>query len=150
MGASVKKTASERMRRVRQKHTAPELALRTILRRLGYHYRLHAADLPGTPDLVFRSARKAIFVHGCYWHRHEGCTLASMPKTNVEFWVEKFRKNVQRDAEKIARLEALGWRSLIVWQCELKQGEVVQVKLDHFLSDLRKSKSVTSRSLGKK
>lgn len=110
---------SARMALIRGKDTAPELALRKALHALGMRYRLHAMDIPGKPDLVFRRARTAIFVHGCFWHRHEGCKVATTPKSNIDFWVEKFRKNTDRDARTIQTLESMGWKVIVVWECEV-------------------------------
>lgn len=110
---------SDRMSRIRGKDTQPELALRKVLHRLGLRYRLHGAGLPGKPDLVFPRYRTVVFVHGCFWHRHDGCNIATTPKSNTPFWLEKFEKNVARDARVATQLEALGWRVFIVWECEL-------------------------------
>ncbi|MHB2165630.1 very short patch repair endonuclease [Alsobacter sp. R-9] len=110
---------SKRMSLIRSKNTSPELLLRKTLYALGLRYRIHAKDLPGKPDLVFRKQQVAVFVHGCFWHRHKGCKAANMPKSNIEFWKRKFDRNVQRDAERKERLEQLGWRVEIVWECEL-------------------------------
>lgn len=110
---------SERMSRIRGKDTGPELALRKVLHRLGLRYRLHGAGLPGKPDLVFPRYKTVIFVHGCFWHRHAGCNIATTPKSNTPFWTTKFEKNVARDARVAATLTKLGWKVLIVWECEL-------------------------------
>ena len=110
---------SDRMSRIRGKDTQPELALRKILHKLGLRYRLHGAALPGKPDLVFPRYRTVVFVHGCFWHRHAGCNIASTPKSNTPFWLEKFEKNIARDARVAAQLEAKGWRVLVVWECEI-------------------------------
>jgi len=110
---------SERMSRIRGKDTQPELALRKALHSLGLRYRLHAVDLIGKPDLVFPRYKTVVFVHGCFWHRHAGCRIASTPKTNTSYWIEKFNKNVLRDACVIAALESLGWKVIVVWECEL-------------------------------
>jgi DNA mismatch endonuclease (patch repair protein) len=107
------------MSRVRSRDTGPELAVRRAARRLGYRYRLHRRDLPGTPDLIFPRLRKALFVHGCFWHRHEGCRLAYEPKSNGEFWRRKFAGNVARDARKTDELRDRGWDVLTVWECEV-------------------------------
>ncbi len=104
---------------IRSSNTSPELALRKALHALGLRYRLHAKDLPGKPDIVFRKQKLAIFVHGCFWHRHEGCKVANMPKSNTYFWQAKFDRNVQRDALAKEHLLALGWRVKVVWECEL-------------------------------
>lgn len=110
---------SERMSRIRGKDTRPELALRKVLHSLGLRYRLHGVSLIGKPDLVFPRYRTVIFVHGCFWHRHAGCSIATTPKTNTSFWIEKFNKNVNRDTRVISELENLGWKVIIVWECEL-------------------------------
>ncbi|HEY4093583.1 MAG TPA: DNA mismatch endonuclease Vsr [Luteibacter sp.] len=110
---------SERMSRIRGKDTRPELALRKVLHRLGLRYRLHGTVLPGKPDLVFPRYQAVVFVHGCFWHRHPGCSIATTPKSNTAFWVEKFEKNVARDARVAAQLEEQGWRVLVAWECEL-------------------------------
>jgi len=99
---------SDRMSRIRGKDTQPELTLRKVLHRLGLRYRLHGAGLPGKPDLVFPRYRTVVFVHGCFWHRHDGCNIATTPKSNTPFWLEKFEKNVARDARVATQLEALG------------------------------------------
>lgn len=110
---------SERMSRIRGKDTQPELALRKALHRLGLRYRLHGAELPGKPDLVFPRHKAVVFVHGCFWHRHPGCSIATTPKSNTPFWVEKFEKNVARDTRVTKQLEEQGWRVLLAWECEL-------------------------------
>jgi len=110
---------SERMSRIRGKDTRPELALRKVLHGLGLRYRLHGKGLPGKPDLVFPRYKAVVFVHGCFWHRHPGCSIATTPKSNTAFWLEKFEKNVARDARVTAQLEGQGWRVLVAWECEL-------------------------------
>lgn len=115
-----KEHRSWNMSRIRGKDTKPEVLLRSLLHRRGFRFRLHAPGLPGKPDIVLPKYRTVIFVHGCFWHRHEGCPNASMPKTRTGFWTEKFRKTVERDREKQAQLESDGWRVLTVWECELK------------------------------
>jgi DNA mismatch endonuclease (patch repair protein) len=110
---------SERMSRIRGRDTKPELVLRKLLHAQGLRYRLHRADLPGKPDLVFVRHKAVVFVHGCFWHRHHGCSIATTPKSNIDFWVEKFDRNVARDRRNILALQALGWRVYVVWECEL-------------------------------
>jgi len=122
------------MSRIRRKDTAPELAVRAALRRLGFHYRLHAEELPGTPDIVMRKLRKAIFVHGCYWHRHAGCKRTTTPKNNAEFWAAKFASNVARDARKESTLRALGWDVLVIWQCQTIDQQELDDALLAFIS----------------
>jgi DNA mismatch endonuclease (patch repair protein) len=108
------------MSRVRSKNTTPELRVRRVAHALGLRFRLHRRDLPGKPDLVFPKHRIAIFVHGCFWHRHENCAKATSPKSREEYWTEKFRQNERRDAEASNRLTALGWNVTIIWECETK------------------------------
>lgn len=117
---------SKRMSLIRSSNTSPELALRKALHALGLRFRLHAKDLPGKPDIVFRKRKVAIFVHGCFWHRHGGCKIANMPKSNTEFWQQKFDRNVQRDAMAKERLESLGWHVQVVWECELHPSKLYQ------------------------
>ena len=108
------------MGHVRSRDTKPEMTVRQIVHAMGYRYRLHAKDLPGKPDLVFRSRGKIVFIHGCFWHRHEGCRYTTTPRTNEEFWQRKFLGNVDRDRRHVETLRALGWRVAIVWECALK------------------------------
>lgn len=110
---------SERMSRIRSSNTSPELAIRRALHALGFRFRLHRKDLPGKPDIVLPRHKTVIFVHGCFWHRHVGCKVASTPKTNTGFWEEKFQRNTARDERNAALLQALGWKVLVVWECDL-------------------------------
>jgi DNA mismatch endonuclease, patch repair protein len=112
---------SEVMSRIRGSNTQPELAVRRGLHQLGYRFRLHRRDLPGTPDLVLPKYHAVIFVHGCFWHRHKDCPLAYEPKSRVAFWSDKFRRNVIRDKRQIGDLLECGWRVLIVWECALRR-----------------------------
>lgn len=107
------------MSKVRGKDTKPEMAVRSYLHRRGLRYRLHDRSLPGKPDLVFKSRRVVVFVHGCFWHGHPGCSKARIPKTREEFWRSKIETNAARDRRSIRRLRALGWRVLVVWQCRI-------------------------------
>ncbi len=120
---------SELMAKIRTRDTVPELAVRRIAHRMSLRFRLQRKDLPGCPDLVFPKHRLAVFVHGCFWHRHEGCRYASTPKSHIAFWTEKFVANVVRDARQAAALRALGWRVLVIWQCETRDEAVVERKL---------------------
>ncbi|MBK5932560.1 very short patch repair endonuclease [Rhodovulum imhoffii] len=108
------------MSKVRNRDTKPELAVRRFLHSRGLRYRLHRSDLPGRPDIVFPTQRIALFVHGCFWHQHSGCAKAKLPSTRQEFWQEKLSRNAQRDQEVQGRLSEMGWRSMVVWECELK------------------------------
>lgn len=116
---------SERMSRIRSSNTAPEVALRRAMHALGFRFRLHSKGLPGKPDIVLPRYKTVIFVHGCFWHRHRGCKVATTPKTNTEFWIEKFDRNVVRDARTREQLERLGWRVIVVWECELRSANQV-------------------------
>ena len=120
---------SARMGRIRQAGTAPELTIRRAAATLGLRYTVKNQDLPGSPDLANRSRRWAIFVHGCYWHRHTGCHKATTPRTNTEFWLNKFARNVARDAAARSELERRGYRVLTFWQCELETDSAVGRKL---------------------
>ena len=120
------------MRAVRSRDTGPEWVVRRLLHGLGYRYRLHRRDLPGSPDLVFPARRKAIFVHGCFWHAH-GCRGGRPPKSRPDYWLPKLERNRARDAEKRALLEALGWRILVVWQCETRDVGALSANLRAFL-----------------
>ena len=125
---------SERMGRVRAKDTKPEMVVRRLVHSLGYRYRLHSRTLPGHPDMVFAGRRKAIFVHGCFWHRHHAsCPLTRTPKSRLEFWSAKFDQNVKRDGECQARLRELGWALLVVWECELRDGNALAKRIIEFL-----------------
>lgn len=122
------------MSRIRGKDTKPEMILRKALHKAGFRYRLHVKDLPGTPDLVFTSRKKVIFVHGCYWHRHECRYGGVTPKTNADFWAAKIATNVLRDSKTIEALTARNWASLIVWECELRVPNEVLSRVSRFLS----------------
>ncbi|MER9926718.1 very short patch repair endonuclease [Mesorhizobium sp. M0048] len=122
------------MARVQKSGTRPELVVRRLVRALGLAYRLNRQDVPGTPDLAFVGRRKAIFVHGCFWHRH-GCKLtAPVPRTRAEYWGPKFTKNVARDKLAIDSLHAMGWRTMIVWECEVGDLQL-STRLENFLLD---------------
>lgn len=127
---------STRMSRIRQRGTAPELLVRRACRRLGMRYRTSNEDLPGSPDLANRARRWAIFVHGCFWHRHAGCSKATAPKRNAEFWSAKFQRNVERDREARAALRRLGFRVLTLWQCEAESPKVLAGRLGKFSRSL--------------
>ncbi len=123
------------MAAVHSKDTKPEMAVRRLTHGMGYRYRLHVANLPGRPDLVFPSRGKVLFVHGCFWHRHTGCRYATLPKSRVEFWNAKFAANVARDRRARRELKKLGWQVLTVWQCELKDQSKLAERLDEFLAE---------------
>lgn len=109
------------MSRVRSKETYPELALRSALHSAGFRFRLHGKDLPGKPDIVLPKYKCVIFVHGCFWHHHEGCNKSTMPKTNIEFWRNKITATVLRDKSNLDELAKLGWRTFVAWECHIKR-----------------------------
>jgi DNA mismatch endonuclease (patch repair protein) len=123
---------SANMRAVRGKNTAPEILVRSMLHRLGYRFRLHRRDLPGTPDLVFPALQCAVLIHGCFWHGHD-CPRGSLPSTNVAFWQTKIVKNKERDVRAKQGLKKSGWRVLAVWECEMKNKDRLQKRLVRFL-----------------
>ncbi len=123
------------MSRVRGKNTKPEMAVRRLIHGMGYRYRLHAADLPGRPDLVFRKRKKVIFVHGCFWHRHPGCKLTRTPKSRVQFWRNKLEANHERDLRNQEKLRADGWKVLVVWECEIGETEALKTRVRVFLEE---------------
>lgn len=127
------KERSERMSRVRGKDSKAELAVRSLVHGLGYRYRLHAKDLPGKPDLVFRPRKKAIFVHGCFWHRHKDCKLARLPKSKLDFWIPKLEGNRKRDVRDQTALLKSGWKYLVIWECEIRDKNKLTRKIIRFL-----------------
>lgn len=133
------------MQAVRSKDTGPELKIRQLLHGHGYRYRLHSRDLPGKPDMVFPSRMKAIFVHGCFWHAH-GCRYGRPPASRLEYWLPKLEKNKTRDSEKLAKLEALGWQAMVVWQCEIKDIDSLFSGLHSFLEGRMGSPPINIRS----
>lgn len=140
------RSVSERMAGVRQRGTKAELATRRAATRAGLHYRLNVRCLPGAPDLANKRRRWAIFVHGCFWHRHPGCRRTTIPKTNTAFWEAKFAANVARDRDAITRLEALGYRVLVVWECETEDEAGLRERLARFRPDAGALPYLTNRS----
>lgn len=115
------------MSAIKGKNTKPEILVRKLLHRLGYRFKIQRKDLPGKPDIVLPKYKTAIFINGCFWHRHAGCKYASTPSTNSEFWEKKFAANVKRDARNYATLKEQGWNVLIIWECEAK--EILRTKV---------------------
>jgi len=115
-----KKTRSRMMSSIKSKDTKPEMIVRRFLHRQGFRYRLHVKKLPGSPDIVLPKYRTVIFVHGCFWHQHEGCSYATMPSSNREFWLDKFSQNQLRDSRNLDDLHKLGWKTIVVWECGLR------------------------------
>lgn len=125
------------MARIRSKDTRPELMVRKALFNVGYRYQLHRKDLPGKPDVVFSSRKKALFIHGCFWHAHEGCKVANMPKSRTEYWQAKFQRNVERDKLNMRALRRMGWSTLTVWECEINRPELLLRRVIGYLGPVR-------------
>jgi DNA mismatch endonuclease (patch repair protein) len=123
---------SANMRAIRSKDMRPELAVRSLVHRLGYRFRLHRKELPGKPDLVFVSRRKVIFVHGCFWHAHE-CKIAHTPKSNLAYWSPKLERNRARDEKNIGALTADGWKTMVIWECEIRSERTLKKRIHAFL-----------------
>src|SRR5689334_20100720 len=117
------------MRAVGSKNTGPELVVRGLLHRLGYRFRLHDERLPGRPDIVFPARRKVIFVHGCFWHQHSKCPKAGLPKSGLKYWIPKLARNRERDHRAVAALEALGWSTFVIWQCQINDEATLRTAL---------------------
>lgn len=124
---------TEQMRRIQSKNTVPELVVRGLVRTLGFSYRLHGADLPGTPDLVFPAERKVIFIHGCFWHLHRNCRLGRMPRRNLSYWRPKLLGNKARDIRDKCGLTRAGWGYLVIWECESKNTPAIARKIQRYL-----------------
>lgn len=131
-----KETRSALMARIQGRNTRPEVRLRRMLFAMGYRFRLHAADLPGRPDVVFTKRKAAIFMHGCFWHGHT-CPAGRIPRTRREFWERKLAANRERDARQVRVLEEAGWRVLVIWECELRKPEGMPQRLASFLGPVR-------------
>jgi DNA mismatch endonuclease (patch repair protein) len=123
------------MSRIKGRNTEPEMAIRRIVFAMGFRYRLHTGGLPGTPDLAFGKLRKVIFVHGCFWHGHIGCRYGKIPKSRIEFWKRKIRANRNRDRKVLRHLKSINWNGLVIWQCELKQPNMLVRKIHDFLKN---------------
>ncbi|WP_456653144.1 very short patch repair endonuclease [Bradyrhizobium lupini] len=124
---------SERMSKIRSKNTKPERLVRSALHKLGYRFRIHARNLPGAPDIVFPSRKQVIFIHGCFWHAHENCSVANLPKTRRPYWRKKFARNKERDATNVRALRKLGWRVFTIWECETSKPDKVAQRLSRRL-----------------
>lgn len=127
---------SRMMAGIRSKDTRPELQVRLFLHGNGFRYRLHTSQLPGKPDIVLPKYRTVVFVHGCFWHRHFGCPLTAVPKTNTAQWLQKFASNIKRDQSAVQELRDLGWRVLVVWECELRPKQI-QERLQRLREEIR-------------
>jgi len=121
------------MSRIRSKDTRPEKTVRSLLHSMGYRFRINRTDLPGKPDIVLPKHQTVIFVHGCFWHRHKNCKRCTIPKTRTEFWLQKFEKNVLRDKKNQKVLRKLGWRIIVVWECQTKRLDALRRRLENKL-----------------
>ena len=130
----VSERRSRNMSAIKSKNTKPEIKVRKVLHSMGYRFRLHRKDLPGSPDIVLPKYKTVIFVHGCFWHRHENCKYASNPKTRKEFWENKFKTNVKRDKEIQEKIKNIGWKSVVIWECEVRNIESIEEKIKRFLN----------------
>lgn len=125
------------MARIRSSNTLPEMRVRRVAHAIGYRFRLHRCDLPGTPDLAFPRLRKVIFVNGCFWHQHPGCRLARLPKSRREYWIPKLTRNRERDREAVENLQKRGWQSKTIWECETLDNIVLADTILDFLDGVR-------------
>ena len=132
-----KETRSYNMSRIKGKNTKPELIVRSFLHQNGYRYRLHSKYLPGTPDIVLKKYRTVVFVHGCFWHGHEGCKYFVVPKTRTQWWLDKINRNKAKDAESYETLIDQNWKIIIIWECELKKDKIANT-LESLLNELRR------------
>lgn len=129
------------MRAVKSGDTTPELVVRSLAHSMGYRFRLHRNDLPGKPDLVFPRLHKAIFVHGCFWHGHDCARGARVPKANREYWTKKVARNRERDLKHLEDLAAAGWKSLVIWECDLRQSNRLCAQIRRFLGRMQQKRS---------
>jgi DNA mismatch endonuclease (patch repair protein) len=127
------KERSEVMRRVAGKNTKPEMVVRSMVHGMGFRYRLHDASLPGKPDIVLKSRKQAVFVHGCFWHGHDCRAGQNRPGSNTSYWFPKLDRNKARDRDAVRQLKRLGWRVLVLWECQLKNAARLQSRLERFL-----------------
>lgn len=125
---------SENMRLIRSQDTTPELIVRSLLHRLGFRFRLHRKNLPGRPDIVFPRLHKVVFVHGCFWHQHGRCADGRLPKSRTSYWTSKLRRNRARDLSNRRKLRTIGWKSLVVWECQTPNLERLEARLIKFLT----------------
>lgn len=127
---------SYNMSKIRGKNTKPEIRVRSLLHQAGFRFRLHDKSLPGKPDIILPRYKTVIFVNGCFWHRHTGCKYASLPKSKIDFWKNKFDLNMKRDRQVSEELKKMNWRQLIIWECEIKNPDKVQKKIKEFFNEI--------------
>jgi DNA mismatch endonuclease (patch repair protein) len=144
-----KEQRSWNMSQIRAQDTSPELLVRSLLHRSGYRFRLHRRDLPGSPDLVLPKHRVVVFVHGCFWHRHARCRNAAMPQTRREFWKQKFQDNIRRDRRATSQLTKLGWRVLVIWECQTKDIRTLAKHMGAVLPALAENRTVCDPMYGR-
>ncbi|MGY2138725.1 very short patch repair endonuclease [Pseudomonas reactans] len=135
---------SQNMSRIKGKNTKPEMIVRSACHDLGFRYRLHRKDLPGTPDLVFPKHRLCLFVHGCFWHSHPGCKYAYTPKSRLDFWLPKLAKNVERDMKTKRALEVSGWRVSIIWECRTKNRDTLRAEIRKLINPKIDSQNIST------
>lgn len=136
-----KLTSEERswnMSMIKSKNTKPELIVRSVLHRMGFRFRLHRKEIPGKPDIVLPKYKTIIFVHGCFWHRHQGCKYAYIPKSRVDFWEAKFKANIKRDMEVKKQLDESNWRTFVIWECELSDIDTLKTRIQQHFNELKK------------
>ncbi|MHA1888087.1 MAG: very short patch repair endonuclease [Promethearchaeota archaeon] len=131
-----KEKRSWNMSRIHSENTKPEIVVRSLLHQMGYRFRLHRKDLPGKPDIVLKKYNTVIFVHGCFWHHHNNCKRANIPKSNTDYWIPKIQKNVERDKNQKKKLKKLGWKVIVIWECEIKNINRLSKKLTKRISNL--------------
>lgn len=124
------------MSRIRSKNTKPEKQVRSILHGKGFRFRLHSDKLPGKPDIILSKYKTIIFVHGCFWHRHKNCKNAAVPKSKTDFWNKKFASNIKRDKEVKEKLKILGWKTFVIWECEVKQRELLERRVQNIIDEI--------------
>lgn len=134
---------SSHMRLIRGRNTGPEVRVRQALHRMGYRFRLHRRGLPGSPDIVLLRKRLAIFVHGCFWHQHPGCRLARLPKSRLDYWLPKLDRNAARDAEAVNALQEMGWRTIVIWECQTVDRDALVERLRRGLEEDRQPSSAS-------
>ena len=130
----VSEQRSRNMSAIKSKNTKPEIAVRKLLHSMGYRFRLHRKDLPGSPDIVLPKYKTVMFVHGCFWHRHKDCKYSTTPKTRREFWENKFKANLKRDLEIQEKIKNLDWRSVVIWECETKNFDNLRERIINIFS----------------
>lgn len=133
-----KDTRSYNMSRIRSKNTKPEILVRKFLHSHGFRFRIHVDYLPGKPDIVLLKYKTVILIHGCFWHGHESCTFARIPKSNVDYWSKKLSNNIKRDKQHIEALKKIGWSVIIIWECQLKKPELIST-LEQLIATIKKN-----------